>query len=60
MEYFRDWNGELRFIQNIKVRRFKKKDLGNTSGDNIINDDDESSSTNEETSAAGTCEMETV
>ena len=60
MEHFRDWNGELRFIQNIKVRRFKKKDLGNSSGDDITNDNDESTSANEEPSAAGTCEMETV
>ena len=27
--YFREWNGELRFVQNIKLRRFKRKELEN-------------------------------
>lgn len=27
LKYFKDWNGELRFVQNIKLRRFSRKDL---------------------------------
>jgi hypothetical protein len=27
LEYFRNWEGEVRFVQNIKLRRFKKADL---------------------------------
>ena len=27
LEYLRNWNGELRFVQNIKVRRFRKSEL---------------------------------
>ena len=26
-DYFNKWNGELRFVQNIKLKRFKKADL---------------------------------
>ena len=27
LKYFRAWNGELRFVQNINLKRFRKKDL---------------------------------
>ena len=27
LEYFNNWNGELRFVQNIKLRRFRKSEL---------------------------------
>lgn len=27
LEYLRLWDGELRFIQNINLRRFRKKEL---------------------------------
>ena len=30
LQYFQEWQGELRFIQNIKVNRFKKSDLEKT------------------------------
>ena len=26
-KYFSNWNGELRFVQNIKLRRFRKSEL---------------------------------
>ena len=26
-KYFLNWSGELRFVQNIKLKRFKKTDL---------------------------------
>ena len=29
LTYFRDWDGELRFIQNINLKRFRKSDLVN-------------------------------
>ena len=32
LEYFKKWNGELRFVQNISMKRLRKKDLLN---DNI-------------------------
>ena len=32
LTYFRDWNGELRFIQNINLKRFRKSDLVNDAG----------------------------
>lgn len=27
LEYFRGWEGEVRFVQNIKLKRFRKSDL---------------------------------
>ena len=27
LKYFREWSGELRFVQNIKLGRFKKKEM---------------------------------
>lgn len=27
LEYFNNWNGELKFVQNIKLRRFKKSEF---------------------------------
>ena len=26
-KYFLNWNGELRFVQNIKLRRYRRKEL---------------------------------
>lgn len=66
LEYFRDWNGELRFVQNIKVRRFKKKDLTGEQkeGEELKEDEelsDEQTDGEEETEEAATsCEMETI
>ena len=44
LRYFKEWNGELRYVQNIDMKRFRKKDLmeGNVSdehmeADNIMN-----------------------
>ena len=27
-KYFSNWNGELKYVQNIKLRRYKKSELG--------------------------------
>lgn len=27
VEYLKEWNGELRFIQNIQLKRYRKRDL---------------------------------
>ena len=27
LKYFKEWNGELRFVQNIDMKRFRKNDL---------------------------------
>ncbi len=70
LEYFRDWNGELRFVQNIKVRRYKKKDLTGEQkeGEELIEElkedeelSDEQTDGEEETEETATsCEMETI
>ena len=73
LEYFQDWNGELRFVQNIKVRRFKKKELTEEQkdGDEELTDeqkegveeltDEETDGEEEQTEETATsCEMETI
>ena len=27
LDYFKKWNGELKFVQNIRLKRFRRKDL---------------------------------
>lgn len=44
LEYLRTWNGELRFIQNINLKRFKKKDSLKVSVANIPDENQEEDS----------------
>merc|ERR1712029_1151589 len=34
-KYFHRWNGELRFVQNIKIKKFSRKSLGQSDDDEI-------------------------
>lgn len=38
LNYLKDWNGELRFVQNIKLRRFHRKQLMSATVDNKMDD----------------------
>ena len=35
-QYFSNWNGELRFVQNIKLRRFRKSELERSDTSNDV------------------------
>ena len=35
LQKFKDWNGELRFVQNFKLKRWTKKSLEDLSQDDI-------------------------
>ena len=35
-KYFSNWDGELRFVQNIKLRRFRKSQLERETSQNVM------------------------
>lgn len=40
LEFLRTWTGELRFLQNIKLKRFRRKDAENVSNIQVVEDED--------------------
>lgn len=47
MEAFKSWSGEIRFLSNFKLRKYKRKDLE----DNLIGEEESSSTAQTEDDA---------